>query len=309
MIYRFPFCILALISILFLSCQGQKNNAQLPPSVALSDYWYQGKAEISTYELTQNRYNDQHPGEAVLVFVTEDFLTDEQVKNDRGQNPNSTKVMKTNFIKRFTTGLYDYSIMTSVFTAVDQSRFPGSFKVTMSSQDWCGQSFMQLNKSAGQYKVQLRSYFESEGDENTSIPVQILEDELFNLIRMSPDLLPKGQVQMIPPSSYCRLKHIDMKAYPTEAAMMSYQDTLFEGKELMSYHVKYADLNRRLQIVFEKASPHKIEGWIEEYPSAFDNQLRKTIAIKKADVFSPYWKKNHRSDSTARKKLDLHDFD
>ncbi len=51
------------------------------PTDKLSDYWYQGKAEITSYTLLQNRYKDVHPGSAVLVFVTEDFLTDKQVKN------------------------------------------------------------------------------------------------------------------------------------------------------------------------------------------------------------------------------------
>ena len=43
-----------------------------PPK--LGDYWYQEATEISRYELQQNRYADVHPGEAVLIFVTEDFL-------------------------------------------------------------------------------------------------------------------------------------------------------------------------------------------------------------------------------------------
>jgi len=62
----------------------------------LDDYWYQGKAEISSYQLEQARYSDVHPGEAVLVFVTEDFLTDKQVKNDNYTNKNSALI---NFLK------------------------------------------------------------------------------------------------------------------------------------------------------------------------------------------------------------------
>ena len=87
-----------------------------PPEKKLDKYWFQGKGEINVYELQQNRYNAVHPGQAVLIFVTEDFLTDKQVKNDNYRNPNSTPILKTNFLNRFTTGLYDYSLMTSVFT-------------------------------------------------------------------------------------------------------------------------------------------------------------------------------------------------
>ena len=38
------------------------------------DYWYQGEAEITSYELEQARYGSMHDGEAVLIFVTERFL-------------------------------------------------------------------------------------------------------------------------------------------------------------------------------------------------------------------------------------------
>ncbi|MEL7426541.1 MAG: hypothetical protein AAFN81_26350 [Bacteroidota bacterium] len=71
----------------------------------LDKYWYQGLGELNTYELEQNRYQGIHKGQLLLIFVSEDFLTDKQVKNDRYQNPNSTKILKTNSITRFTTGL------------------------------------------------------------------------------------------------------------------------------------------------------------------------------------------------------------
>ena len=46
----------------------------------LDEYWYQGKAEISRFELQQSRYGEVHQGDAVMIFVTEDFRTDIQVK-------------------------------------------------------------------------------------------------------------------------------------------------------------------------------------------------------------------------------------
>ena len=38
-----------------------------------TDYWKQGKAEVNVYELSQNRYNNNHSGTLVSVFVTEFF--------------------------------------------------------------------------------------------------------------------------------------------------------------------------------------------------------------------------------------------
>ncbi|MBK9488612.1 MAG: hypothetical protein IPO07_07345 [Haliscomenobacter sp.] len=125
--------VLALFFTCMLQLSRQEFSAKaLAPvkrdNIGLGPYWFEGKAEISHYTLSQNRYRDVHPGEAVLVFVTEPFLTDKQVKNEKGQLENSTTVLKLNAIQRFTTGIYDYSVMTSVFTPEDLKRYPHSSK-------------------------------------------------------------------------------------------------------------------------------------------------------------------------------------
>ena len=77
-------------------------------------YWTQGKAEVNVYELSQNRYKDNHPGQLVSVFVTEDFLTDKQVKNETYTNPKSTWTFKNIQLRKFTTGIYDYSLFSRI---------------------------------------------------------------------------------------------------------------------------------------------------------------------------------------------------
>ena len=122
-------------------------------SAPIADYWQQGKAELNHYELIQNRYRDLHNGEVVLVFVREDFLYEKQVKNDYYLNPNSTPILKTNKLLRFPTGLYDYSLMTSVFTPFDAQAFPQTLKVSHTAQDWCGQGYLQMNRAGNAYKL------------------------------------------------------------------------------------------------------------------------------------------------------------
>jgi len=65
-----------------------------------SKYWYQGKAEITSYELEQARYGEIHKGSAVLVFVTEDFSKNKQVKLDNpSANPkDAIPVLKLNLL-------------------------------------------------------------------------------------------------------------------------------------------------------------------------------------------------------------------
>lgn len=277
-------------------------------SEKLSDYWYQGKAEINSYDLQQARYSDVHPGEAVLVFVSEDFLTDKQVKNDNYTSKNSIPILKNNFLRRFTTGIYDYSIMTSIFTPADAKKFPNTPKVTISSQDWCGQSFMQINQQKNNYKIQLRSYFESEGDKDFTIAGALLEDEIFNRIRMNPDALPTGKTQIIPSATIVRLMHLDMQPMTTTITKKAYEGTDFKGNDLVAYEIDYPSLKRKLTIVYQQKAPYIIEGWMDKY-TALSRQQLTTKATRKKTILSPYWQQHGSKDVTLRKELELTTFE
>lgn len=274
----------------------------------LSDYWYQGKAEISRYDLQQNRYQDVHPGEAVAIFVTEDFLTDKQVKNDNYSNPNSTPVLKTNLLRKFPTGIYDYSIMSSVFTPTKVSEYPQTLKVSTTSQDWCGHAYMQLNYEAGQYHMQLNSYFENEADQEKDVEYAMLEDELFNRIRINPEGLPTGKVDVIPATTVIRLRHLPFKSYTADATHGDYTGTDFEGEKLKAYTLSYPELRRELSIVYQAEAPYLIEGWKDTYPSAFDQQPRTTLARRTTTILSPYWKLNGRENLAERQRLEMEVF-
>jgi len=306
---------LVLGSILWMSC------GQVAPTTAIAEaslsgsksltatkatldkeYWYAGKAELTTYDLKQNRYNDIHDGKVISIFVTEDFLTDKQVKNDNYTNKNSAPILKLNQIRRFTTGLYDYSIMTSVFTKSDGS---GTEKITMSSQDWCGQSFVQLNKKGNKYNIQMRSYFESEGDQSISVKADLLEDELMNLIRIDPNTIPTGSVDVLPSLMSMRMKHDSNKAQKANIAIVDYKSEAFEGKQLKALTLDYKTLDRKVEIVYEASAPHEIVGWMETTPSVFDKKDRSTVATRQVTVQEPYWKMNQKSDEERRSGIGL----
>ena len=309
------------ILILLAACKDapkEKSTLSIIPSATtatkknysekLADYWYQGKAEISSYDLQQARYGDIHPGEAVLVFVSEDFLTDKQVKNDNYTNKNSIPILKNNFLRKFTTGIYDYSIMTSVFTPANAKEFPQTSKVTISSQDWCGQSFMQINQQKNKYKVQLRSYFENEGDKDFTINNALLEDEIFNRIRMNPDALPTGKIQVIPSSTIVRLMHLEMQPMMVTVTKQTYEGTDFEGEDLVAYEIDYPTLKRKLTIVYQQKAPFIIEGWTDKYTALSRKQLT-TTATRKKTILSPYWRQNGTKDVRLRKELELTTFE
>lgn len=277
-------------------------------SAGLDKYWYQSKGELNVYELEQNRYQGVHPGEALLIFVTEDFLLDKQVKNDRYQSPksNSTPILKMNGITRFTTGLYDYSIMTSVFTPVKTADHPRTLKVTQSAQDWCGQVYSQINLKEEAYHQQLHSYFESEADQEKIATADFLEEELLIRIRMDYRALPVGdELSVLPSLTFLRLRHQEYKAYSANATLTDYKGDDFTGEGLKAYTLTYPDLQRTLTIVFSTSSPYLIEGWLDNYPSAFDGEKRTTKAVRKNTILDAYWSKNSNTETNQSLRNDL----
>ena len=292
---------LIIYSFFVVTALAQKNN------VATNSYWSEGKAEVNVYEVSQNRYQENHPGQLISIFVTEDFLTDKQVKNEYYTNQQTTWILKNIQLKKFTTGVYDYSLFNSVFTPIDRTKFPKSLKVSSSSQEWCGTMYTQFNLIFNtDYKVEHRSYFEKEGDITTRIKRSFLEDEVFNVLRMNPLLLPTGRLQFIPPANYIQLKHLQVQKYNAIASVLPYDKNEISGSNLMQYKIVYPQLKRSIRIVYENKAPYKIMGWFEKFPSSFDGKLRTTSVILKTQKMLPYWRQNSLKDEHLRKELGLH---
>ena len=291
---------LIIYSFFVVTALAQKNN------VATNSYWSEGKAEVNVYEVSQNRYQENHPGQLISIFVTEDFLTDKQVKNEYYTNEQTTWILKNIQLKKFTTGVYDYSLFNSVFTPIDRTKFPNSLKVSASSQEWCGTMYTQFNLIFNtDYKVEQRSYFEKEGDITTRIKRSFLEDEVFNVLRMNPLLLPTGRHQFIPPANYIQLKHLPLQSFEGTASLTSYNKKEILGGNLMEYKIEYAQLKRTMSIIFENKAPYKIMGWFETFPSSFDGKQRTTSAILKKQKMLSYWSQNSLKNEYLREELGL----
>jgi hypothetical protein len=263
-------------------------------SKEFDDYWYSGTGEISSYELKQERYGQQREGDIVLVFVTEPFSQKKQVKLDRPQKAgkDNVSVLKLNHIRKFNTGIYDYSIITSTFTPVELEQHPLTLKSTTSSQEWCGHTYTQLNLDGSQYRFQEFSYFESEGDKDAKMAAAILEDDLFSRIRITGGLL-EGDIKIIPSTIYSRFAHVPME--PTTATITK---SMSDG--VAKYDVQYKNINRSLSIDVESAFPHKILGWKEDSGNG-----RITTATLRKSINSPYWSKNGVKDEGLREELQL----
>lgn len=289
------------------SSQDKPNNqTQAEKPQNFNDYWYGGEAEITSYKLEQARYGEIHSGEAVMVFVTEPFSKSKQVKLDdwRSESADNVSVMKLNMTKKFLTGIYPYSMMMSTFTPVSYDRYPDPFKVTTSSQEWCGHTWMQLNLQEKDFRLRGFSYFESEGDIDVAIPNVVLEDELWTRIRFNPENLPTGRINVLPSTFYLRLRHQKAKPKVAEITKLPVHESEFSTEDHVIYKIEYDD--RTLTIYYEPEFPFTILGWEETYLSGFGNPEMLTTKAKRINsIKSAYWGKNSNKDREIRKELGL----
>ena len=306
---KFPFFLLIGMVFLLTSCMDSKaaevitesknlNNTTEPKkeaqqlSEAFKNYWYNGEAEITSYKLEQARYGEIRDGHAVLIFVTEDFLPNEQVKANQ-QSSDNISVLKLNATKKFNTGIYPYSVMQSTFYPVANNQH--ALKVSSSMQEWCGQVFTQLN-NRNAFIINSHSYFQGEADKSFNVDKAILENELWTQLRLDPEQLPTGDLQIIPSLEYARFSHIDLQAYNANAVLTE-----------NSYTISYPELERSLTINFDSEFPYKIASWEETYKSGFGSNTKvlTTKATKLTTIKSPYWSKNNNEDDYLRKTLQL----
>lgn len=279
-------------------CSNHTSHAE--PTVTFKQQWYSGAAEITSYNLEQARYGELREGTAITVFVTEPFSKAKQVKLDEGSDPDKIDVLKLNLTKKFQTGVYPYSMMTSVFTPIDAQKRNNTLKVTTSSQEWCGHAFTQLNLKDEGYRWQQHSYFESEGEQDKDLQTQWVEDEIWNLIRINPKLLPEGTIKMLPSTMNLMLTHHPAKAVEAKC------ETEVDG-DMINYHIVYPTIQREITFHFKAVFPHEIMSWEETYVSGFGSSAKAltTRATLNKRIMLDYWNKNHNADASYRAKLGL----
>lgn len=277
-----------------------------PTPVEFKHYWYSDGAEISRYKLTQSRYGELHTGDAVLLFVTESLRSDVQVKAD---NPSDADlpVLKLNEQRKFYTGVYPYSIMTSVFSPIAEGKQARPAKISTSVQEWCGHVYVQMNLRDEAYNVKGFSYFESEVEEDLSVPANVTEDGLFNLVRLAPQTLPIGTFDLVVGTVFSRLRHTPLAPTPAIGTLQAIAGASLEGNPLVRYRVEMPDYRRTLSIVFERDFPHRIERWDDTCPGSGGGRgkMLTTSAVRSHTIKSPYWQHHSNRDRSLLKKLGL----
>ncbi|EQA35263.1 hypothetical protein LEP1GSC047_1300 [Leptospira inadai serovar Lyme str. 10] len=301
--FRIRLLALLLLPITLNCCRPSKSD--YPPlgnAQEFSEYWDTGLAEISTFDLVQARYGNLNHGIATMIYVHEGFSASKQVKLDFPENSpdDVVPILKLNLTKDFLTGMYPYKLMLSVFTPRTES--PRSLKEVVSVQEWCGTTYLQLNLDDKDYNLISFSYFEAEGDRKRKIEESILEDEIWNRIRLAPDKLPVGKIRILPGLFYIRFTHGD----PVPAFASAQIQKISE--KVSRYELLYPELKRTLKIDFESAFPYKIVGWEETYPDGdFRSEPRLLTTTAKFRRLSriAYWEKHFPADRILRNDLGL----
>ena len=272
-------------------------------SQAFRDYWFGGKAEINSYQLQQAQYGSLMPGKAVLIFVTEDFRTDTQVKSEsEATRDRSAPTLKSNIIRKFVTGIYDYSLFTSVFTPINNPVFPRTLKVSTSAQEWCGHSYIQLNLRSTGYAVSGRSYFEKEVAEDYTVAKVMLGRRTLEPhspgTRQTPDRFGTTHSRHTgcPPPASAPLTRKPPKSPSRRIRALPLKGTPCKHTTLIINQISGS-----CRSFSRTSSTYRIVGWEETY--ATKNKVLTSRAVLQQTIQSDYWNRNQPADSTLRRSL------
>jgi len=289
---------LALALPLFIGVASCKEKVNSPVKVEwqkVQDTWA-GAAEINKYDLKQQRYGRVIEGEAMLIFVREPFLKDRQVKDESGSG--KFQVLKLNSTRDFLTGAYPYRTLVSVFQPLEEDSVGKALKVTTSVQEWCGHTYVQTNRKNGNILTKINSYFENEeGGEFKTESTTFLEDEIWTSLRINPNSLPIGKVEMIPGSIFSRFSHTDPTPAPAETRWI-------KGKSdnTVIYEITYPITGRKLAIEIDKVLPYTIQSWYE----SISEKLLSSGKLSHRETNVDYWNySDPNKGAKLRKKLGL----
>lgn len=164
----------------------------------------------------------------------------------------------------------------------------------------------KINRRGNSSEVQLFSYFMNDGDNKIELEGDFLLDEIWNKLRIKPDILPSGGIELISEFQFMRIKHREFQLEKATATFTSLENDSVPDKSLKAYTIDYKDFNRKLEIVFENAFPHSILEWSETGDAGFGKTGSLTTTAKRTHVLNaPYWSQKSVADSIMRKQLGL----
>jgi len=160
-------------------------DAVFDPAWARHALWDDGLAEVSLYDAGRPQYDKIESYQALLIVVKEDFSLSEMVKADPPlQGRELLPVLKLNAVHGYWTDNYPYHLLGSVFVRRDDPT--ALVKVSVGSQEWCGNTFKELSTRRGRALLHWHSYFEGQAQGEIDLgtrPGDLFEDQLPLVLR------------------------------------------------------------------------------------------------------------------------------
>lgn len=268
-------------------------------SSAFWEWWGDGRAELSGYRITTPRYGAAREGTLVLIYVTEPHDRRVWIKDDEAAADHRVEVMKLNASLEFLTGIYPYSVMTSVFSPVDDwgpARFQ-PVKVTASVQEWCGSWFAGLWPGRDRLRWLRLSYFDDEGERIGEVRAGedvLYEDALPIQLRELDGPFAGGgdwEGEIVPGLWEVRRGHGEPVPVP---GAITRETAEREGIPVSRFTVRVGDRTRTVDV--ERAPPRRILGW-------------ETSGGERAELLATerlaYWRLNGPEGRAVRERLGL----
>ncbi|MDB5233705.1 MAG: hypothetical protein JWR44_698 [Hymenobacter sp.] len=149
---------------------------------AMNKLWEDGLAEVATYQAERTVYKKKRSFEYTQITVKEEFNQQFNVKTDDYNRTDLFPVMKINQFCAIPTDQYPYHYLTSLFFRRDQP--VALYKMTTSSQEWCGNTFKTIVDDGVNFEESFDSYWDNQGVGSRDLRRDVfLEDALSYTLR------------------------------------------------------------------------------------------------------------------------------
>ena len=210
--------------------------------------WEDGLAEVATYDAERVVYKKKRTFEYTQITVKEEFNQQFNVKTDDYKRDDLFPVMKINQFCSIPADQYPYHYLTSLFFRRDQP--VALFKMSSSSQEWCGNTFKSIIDDGVNFEMWFHSYWDGQGNNSRDLRRDVfLEDALpYTLRTLKFDGKPSFNLLVLdlqqtnkatPPVYYnAHLTTAEAPAADTPAPAWRVAITLAPGKENVYWFAK-----------------------------------------------------------------------
>ena len=265
-------------ALLLTACGNERPTVSNSPSLRAPVFdaefrkqWDDGESETSSYDTLRLRGGVLRKAAATAIVRRANYSEDERVpiETAKGAPTDLFPVIQMSWIERYAQGLNNCEEMTTSALAlapVDGHVAGAETKVDFSLQSWEGQLFHQLLFDATGVRSHQYSYFESEGDEQITLPYPgngISGDALWFWARhMAAPALRAGEnrsVMLLPSLRDARSQHRAL-TWKRATLTRSADQTMLAGKPVDAFSLTREDGATETFLV-QAEFPFRVQHW------------------------------------------------